>query len=378
MELPIYLDYNSTTPVDPRVLDAMLPYFSEKFGNPASRSHQFGWITADAVEQAREKVAQLINSESNEIIFTSGSTEAINLALKGTFEVYNSKRNQIITFETEHKAVLDTCNYLKQKGAEIVFLPVGFDGTIDLIQFKKAVSEKTLLVSAMYANNETGVIHPIKEIAKIAHDAGALYFTDATQAIGKINVDVADGIDMLCLSAHKFYGPKGSGALYVRRKNPRVNLSPVIHGGGHEKNLRSGTLNVPGIVGLGKACEIAEKEMWDDNIKISSLRTKLEQHLLDIGNVYVNGSQKHRLSNVTNLSFENLNANDFIKEFSEIAVSTGSACTSALSEPSHVLKAMGVSNDLAYSSIRFSLGKYTTEEEIDFVISRIQEVFERK
>jgi cysteine desulfurase len=370
----IYLDYNSTTPVDSRVLEAMLPYFTEKFGNAASKTHSFGWVAEAAVEQARERVGKLINAIPNEIIFTSGATEAINLALKGVFENYQSKGNHIVTVSTEHKAVLDTCQYLETKGAQVTYLPVNREGLIDLNQLSNSITQSTILVCVMYANNETGVIQPINEIAKIVHEKGSIFMCDATQAVGKIKVDVeSDGIDLLSLSAHKMYGPKGIGSLFVRRKNPRVTLSPLIHGGGHERGLRSGTLNVPGIVGLGKACEIAEKEMWDDATRISQLRTMLEQKLLDIGNVFVNGSIKNRLPNVTNLSFSGIKADSLIAQLPDIAVSSGSACTSAIAEPSHVLKAMEISDEMAYSSIRFSLGKFTTKEEIEITLGKIKE-----
>ncbi|MBI3500306.1 MAG: aminotransferase class V-fold PLP-dependent enzyme [Bacteroidetes bacterium] len=370
----IYLDYNSTTPVDPRVLEAMLPYFTEKFGNAASKTHSYGWIAEAAVEKAREQAAKLIHATPHEIIFTSGASEAINLAIKGVFENYSAKGNHIVTISTEHKAVLDTCKFLETKGAQVTYLPVNREGLIDLDELQKNISEKTILVCVMFANNETGVIQPISEISKIVHEKGSIFFSDATQAIGKINVDVeSDGIDLLCMSGHKFYGAKGIGALYVRRKNPRVNLSPLIHGGGHERGLRSGTLNVPAIVGLGKASELAKKEMWNDAQKISELRTLLEQNLLDSGNVYVNGSIKHRLPNTTNLSFQNIKADSFIAKLPDIAVATGSACTSAVPEPSHVLKAMGISDEMAYSSIRFSLGKFTTKEEIETVIKKVKE-----
>jgi len=371
MKLPIYLDYNSTTPVDPRVLEAMLPYFTEKFGNAASKTHSFGWVAEAAVEQARERVAKLINATPHEIIFTSGATESVNLAIKGVWENYQSKGNHIITVATEHKAVLDTCNYLESKGAQVTYLKVDREGLIDLEELKNSMTRSTILVCVMYANNETGVIQQISEISKIVHDKESLFLCDATQAVGKIPVDVeADGIDLLCLSAHKIYGPKGTGALFVRRKNSRVSLIPQIHGGNHERGFRSGTLNVPGIVGLGKACEIAEKEMWNDAQRVSQLRTLLEQKLLDLGNIFVNGSIKYRLPNVTNLCFKGIKADSLIAKLSEIAVSTGSACTSAIAQPSHVLKSMGMTDEMAYSSVRFSLGKYTTEEDVKYVIEK--------
>lgn len=368
----IYLDYNSTTPVDARVLEAMLPYFSQKFGNASSKTHSAGWIAESAVEKAREQVAKLIHATPHEIIFTSGATEAINLALKGVFENYSTKGNHIVTVSTEHKAVLNTCKHLESKGAKITRVPVNREGLVDLELLKESITEKTILVCVMYANNETGVIQPISEISKIVHEKGSLFFSDATQAIGKINVNVEEGIDLLCMSAHKFYGPKGIGALFVRRKNPRVNLAPLIHGGGHERALRSGTLNVPGIAGMGNACEIAEKEMWNDAHRLSSLRTLLEQSLLELGNVFVNGSIKNRLPNTTNLSFQNVKADSLIAKLPDVAVATGSACTSAIPEPSHVLKAMGISDEITYSSIRFSLGKFTTYDEIALAIDKIK------
>jgi cysteine desulfurase len=368
----VYLDYNATTPVDKRVLEAMLPYFTEKFGNASSRTHGFGWIAEDAVTTARKQVADLINCIEQELVFTSGATEAINLAIKGVWENYKIKGNHIITVATEHKAVLDTCQALEKKGAKITYLPVNREGLIDLDDLRKALTPQTILVSVMYANNETGVIQPIQKIAETVHANSSIFMVDATQAVGKININVMDEhIDLMCLSAHKFYGPKGVGALYVRRKNPRVTLFPMIDGGGHERGLRSGTLNVTGIVGLGKACEIAKLEMWDDSARISRLRTKLEQHLCDLEDVYINGSTKNRLFNTTNIAFLKIRSESLIHKIPNIAVSMGSACTSAIAQPSHVLKAMGLSDAESYSSIRFSLGKYTTMEEIDFVIEKV-------
>ncbi|HRG38338.1 MAG TPA: aminotransferase class V-fold PLP-dependent enzyme [Bacteroidia bacterium] len=372
MKTAVYLDYNATTPVDKRVLEAMLPYFTEKFGNASSRTHGFGWIAEDAVTTARKQVADLINCIEQELVFTSGATEAINLAIKGVWENYKIKGNHIITVATEHKAVLDTCQALEKKGAKITYLPVNREGLIDLDDLRKALTPQTILVSVMYANNETGVIQPIQKIAETVHANSSIFMVDATQAVGKININVMDEhIDLMCLSAHKFYGPKGVGALYVRRKNPRVTLFPMIDGGGHERGLRSGTLNVTGIVGLGKACEIAKLEMWDDSARISRLRTKLEQHLCDLEDVYINGSTKNRLFNTTNIAFLKIRSESLIHKIPNIAVSMGSACTSAIAQPSHVLKAMGLSDAESYSSIRFSLGKYTTLEEIDFVIEKV-------
>lgn len=365
IKLPIYLDYNSTTPVDERVLEAMLPYFSQKFGNAASKTHAFGWIAEEAVKIARSQVADLINCSDQEIIFTSGSTEAINLGIKGIFEAYQAKGNHIVTVCTEHKAVLDVCKALERKGAEVTYLGVNSKGLINLSELEKAITEKTILVSIMYANNETGVIQPVKEISEIVHRKGAIFMSDATQAVGKIPVNVmADGIDLLTVSAHKLYGPKGTGALFVRRRGPRVTLISQIDGGGHERSLRSGTLNVPGIVGLGMACEIAGKSLEDEARSIACLRDQLEKNLLEIQGTVVNGDINNRLPNTCNLSFENINSDVLIMKAKSIAVSTGSACTSALIEPSHVLKAMGISDQMAYASIRLSLGRFTTSDEI--------------
>ena len=372
MKKPVYLDHNATTPVDAKVLEAMLPYFTDNFGNAASRTHAFGWTADEGVKRARKQVADLINCLDQEIIFTSGSTEAINLAIKGVYENYQTKGNHIVTVSTEHKAVLDTCKALEERGAEVTYLPVKNDGLVDLDELRASITEKTILVCVMYANNETGVIQPIKEIAKIAHEKGSIMMCDATQAIGKIPVDVQEeGIDLLCISAHKFYGPKGAGALYVRRRGPRVSLLSQMHGGGHERGIRSGTLNVPGIVGLGKACELAKNDVAENAIRIAKLRDKLEKRLLGLGDVIINGSTAHRLPNTTNLSFKGISSDTLITKIKNIAVATGSACTSALIEPSHVLKAMGIPDELAYASIRFSLGKNTAEEEIDLAIETV-------
>jgi cysteine desulfurase len=367
----IYLDYNATTPVDKRVLETMLPYFSEKFGNAASKTHAAGWTANRAVEDARQQVANLINCDAQEIIFTSGATEAINEAIKGVFAAYLSKGKHIITYTTEHKAVLDTYEFLQTQGAEVEYLPVNHEGLPDLQLLEKSIRPDTILVCALFANNETGVLFPVKEIAEIVHAKKSIFFCDATQAVGKVMIDVNDdGIDLMCLSAHKIYGPKGVGALYVRRKNPRVSLIPLIHGGGHERGLRSGTLNVTGIVGLGKACTIAADEMWDDADRLSKLRTLLEQNLVDLGNVFINGSIKNRLAHVTNIAIGGIKAEKLISQLPTFAMAMGSACTSALPEPSHVLKAMG-RETMADSSIRFSLGKYTTQKEIETVIREI-------
>ena len=367
----IYLDYNSTTPVDKRVLECMLPFFTEKFGNAASKTHSYGWFADDAVKQARKQVSDFLNCSESEIVFTSGSTEAINLGIKGVAEAYISKGRHIITFASEHKAVLDTCKHLEKQGFEITILPVMQDGIIDLSQIASVIRQDTILVCLMLANNETGVIQPVNEIAEIVHEKGSLLFTDATQACGKIRVDVNElNADLLCLSAHKIYGPKGIGALFVRRKNPRVTLISQIDGGGHEKNLRSGTLNVPGIVGLGMACKLSGESYWDESARVSFLRTLLEQKLTDNGNIFINGSVKNRLPNTSNLCFSGLRAEKLLLQIPEIALATGSACSSALPEPSHVLLSMGLSPEDAYSSIRFSLGRFTTKEEINYVIKK--------
>lgn len=364
---PIYLDYNATTPVDKRVLEEMLPYFSEKFGNASSKTHSYGWKAADAVELARERVAALINAGKEEIIFTSGATESINLALKGVFEAYRSRGNHIITALTEHKAVLDCCRSLEKKGALITYLQVDREGFVDLDQLERSILPETILISIMLANNETGVIQPVKRISEIARRHGIIFMSDATQAIGKIHVDVQrEGIDLLPISAHKFYGPKGAGALFIRRKNPRVSLVPLIEGGGHERQLRSGTLNVPGIVGLGKASALAAEETETNRQHMSRIRRLLEERLLRLPGACINGSPIQRLPNTLNISFENIKSTDLIKKLSDrVAVATGSACTSALPEPSHVLKAMGIADEQAYASIRISVGKNTTQNEAE-------------
>ncbi|MFZ9219998.1 MAG: IscS subfamily cysteine desulfurase [Sediminibacterium sp.] len=373
LKLPIYLDHNATTPMDPRVLEAMIPYFTENFGNAASRNHSFGWHAEEAVDYAREQVAKLVNADPKEIIFTSGATEGDNLAIKGVYEMYASKGNHIITCTTEHKAVLDTCKHLEKLGAEVTYLDVQPDGLIDLKQLEAAMRPTTILVAIMYANNEIGVIQPIKEISAIAKKHGALVFTDAVQAVGKIPVDViADGIDIMAFTAHKMYGPKGVGALYVRRKNPRVKVTAQMDGGGHERGMRSGTLNVPGIVGFGKACEIARTDMAADTERISKLRDKLENALKQIDESYVNGNTAHRLPHVSNISFKYVEGEGLMMGFNQnIALSSGSACTSASLEPSYVLKALGLGDDLAHSSLRFGLGRYTTEEQIDYTIKAV-------
>jgi cysteine desulfurase len=360
--------------MDPRVLEAMIPYFTHKFGNAASRNHAFGWHAEEAVDYARDQIASLINCSPKEIIFTSGATESDNLAIKGVFEMYASKGNHIITATTEHKAVLDTCKHIEKIGGKVTYLPVNEEGLIDLQQLEEAITDKTILISIMYGNNEVGVIQPIREISAIAKKHGVLFFTDATQAVGKIPVDVeADGIDLMAFSGHKMYGPKGVGALYVRRKNPRVKVTAQMDGGGHERGMRSGTLNVAGIVGLGKACELAKQEMEADTARLSAMRDRLERELLTIEESYVNGSREHRLPHVTNISFKYVEGEGLMMGVKDIAVSSGSACTSASLEPSYVLKALGLSDDLAHSSLRFGLSRFTTEEEIDFAIDHVKE-----
>jgi len=373
LKLPVYLDNNATTPVDPRVLEAMLPYFTDHFGNAASRSHSFGWEAEEAVDYARRQVAKFINSDPREIIFTSGATEADNLGIKGVFEIFAGRDNHVITCVTEHKAVLDTCKHIEKLGCEVTYLPVQQDGLIDLKELEAAIKQNTILIAIMYANNETGVIQSITEISAIAKKNGILLFTDATQAVGKIVVDVIkDGIDIMAFSAHKLYGPKGVGALYVRRKNPRVRLIAQIDGGGHERGMRSGTLNVPGIVGFGEACEICRLNMEEDSKQTKALRDKLETVLLQIEESHLNGNKEQRLPHVTNISFGYVESEALILGCNKtIAISSGAACTSASIEPSHVLKALGVGNDLAHSSLRFSLGRFTTEEEINYTIEQI-------
>lgn len=373
LQFPIYLDHNATTPCDPRVIEAMLPYFTNAYGNAASRNHPFGWQAEQAVDTAREQVAQLIGADPKEIIFTSGATEGDNLAIKGVFEMYASKGNHIITCNIEHKAVLDTCKHLEKEGADVTYLKVKDNGLIDLAELEAAIKPTTILIAIMYANNEIGTIMPMKEISRIAKKNGVLVFSDATQAVGKVPVDVnADGIDIMAFTAHKMYGPKGVGALYVRRKNPRVKVTAQIDGGGHERGMRSGTLNVPGIVGFGKACEICRLEMAEETARVSKLRDKLENALLSIEEAYVNGDKDHRLPHVSNISFKYVEGEGLMMGFNQnIAVSSGSACTSASLEPSYVLKALGLGDDLAHSSLRFGLGRFTTEEQIDYTIDQV-------
>lgn len=379
LRTPIYLDNHATTPVDRRVLEAMLPYFTERFGNAASKSHAFGWEADAAVDAAREKIAKLIGAAAKEIVITSGATESDNLAIKGVAEAYRDKGNHIVTCVTEHKAVLDSCKILQKHGLQVTYLPVTPDGLIDLGQLREALTEKTILISIMAANNEIGTINPIKEIGRLAKEKNILFHTDATQGVGKFPISVdAMGIDLLSLTAHKMYGPKGVGALYVRSTKPRVKLTPMIDGGGHERGMRSGTLNVPGIVGLGMACEISQKEMSAEGERLIALRERLKEGILaELDEVYINGHPVQRLPGNLNMSFAYVEGESLLMGLKEIAVSTGSACTSASLEPSYVLKALGVSDELAYSAIRFGLGRFTTEEEIDFTIHRVAEEVRR-
>jgi cysteine desulfurase len=374
LKLPIYLDNNATTPMDPRVLEAMMPYFTEIFGNAASRNHPFGWKAEEAVDYAREQVAALINADEKEIIFTSGATESNNLAIKGVFEMYAAKGNHIITVETEHKAVLDACKHIEKLGVQVTYLKTNEQGLITVKQVEDAIQPNTVLVSIMYANNEIGVIQPMKEIGALCHSKGILFHTDATQAVGKIPVDViADNIDLLSFTGHKMYGPKGVGALYVRRKNPRVKVTAQMDGGGHERGMRSGTLNVPGIVGFGKACELCKNEMQADTERIIKMRDHLEKELLVLEESYINGSKEHRLPHVSNMSFKYVEGEGLIMGVKNIAVSSGSACTSASLEPSYVLKALGLDDELAHSSLRFGLSRFTTDEEVDYAINHVKE-----
>jgi cysteine desulfurase len=366
------MDYNATTPCDERVVQAMLPYFTESFGNAASRSHAFGWKASEAVEYAREQVAELIGAIPQEVIFTSGATESCNLAIKGVCDLYASKGNHIITTEIEHKAVIDTCRQLEKTGTEVTYLKVNTDGFISVDELQAAIRPSTILLAVMYANNEIGVVQPMREISAIAKRSGVIFFADATQAIGKIPVDVqADGIDLMAFSAHKMYGPKGCGALYVRRKNPRVRLTAQLHGGGHERDMRSGTLNVPGIVGMGAAAALS---LHHQSGEMRFLRDKLEERLLKIEGTHVNGSRQFRLPNTVNIAFEHVDGNALLIALQkDMALSSGSACTSASLEPSYVLKAIGLKDELAKSSLRFSVGRYTNEEEINYVTEKVSE-----
>ncbi|MEM7297648.1 MAG: aminotransferase class V-fold PLP-dependent enzyme [Bacteroidota bacterium] len=373
MSKAIYLDYNSTTPVDPRVLDSMLPYFIEKFGNAASNSHPFGWEADEAVHMSREQVAGLIGAKPKEITFTSGATEAINLAIKGL-----DQTGHILTCSTEHKAVLDVMESMKKTGNEVTYLPARSDGLIDLESLEKSIQEDTFLICIMHANNETGIIQSMKKIGAMAKERGILFMSDATQSVGKIPVNVNElGVDLMTFSSHKMYGPKGMGALYVRSKNPKVEIHAQIEGGGHERGMRSGTLNIPGIVGFGKACEICGEQQTEDSAKLRRLRDKLESELIQIEGTTINGSRDSRLPHVSSISFSGVNGEKLLLSLKDISVSNGSACTSAITKPSHVLISMGISEALTYSSIRFSLGRFTTEEEIDFAIKKVKEVVTR-
>jgi cysteine desulfurase len=373
------MDNHATTQMDPRVFEAMKPYFVDIYGNAASRNHSFGWEAEEAVEKARRQVADLIGATAKEIVFTSGATESNNLAIKGVAEMYAEKGNHIITQVTEHKAVLDTCRRLEKEGARITYLPVRKDGLIDLDQLRDAITDKTILISVMYANNEIGVVQPMEEITQIAKEFGVLLHTDGVQAAGKIPVNVVhDGIDLLSLSGHKFYGPKGVGALYVRRRNPHVQVTAQIDGGGHERGMRSGTLNVPGIVGLGAAAAIAKEEMAEESKRLRRLRDKLRDRILNnLDEVYVNGTMERRLPHSLNLSFAYVDGESLLMGINDVAVSSGSACTSATLEPSYVLKALGAGDDLAHSSIRFGLGRFNTEEEVDYVADRVIDVVKK-
>jgi len=379
VKLPIYMDNHATTPMDPRVLEEMLPYFMEKFGNAASRNHSFGWTAEEGTETARERIAKLVGATTKEIIFTSGATESDNLAIKGVAEMYREKGNHIITAVTEHKAVLDTCKRLEKYGYRVTYLPVQKDGLVDLDDLKRSMDDKTILVTIMFANNEIGVLQPVTEIGKLCRERGVIFHTDATQAVGKVPVDVIkQNIDLASISAHKMYGPKGVGALYVRRKNPRVQVSAIIDGGGHERGMRSGTLNVPGIVGLGKACAIAMEDLPHESLRLAGLRDRLHDRITSrLDEVYLNGSMEHRLPGNLNISFAYVEGESLLMGINDIAVSSGSACTSATLEPSYVLKALGTGDDLAHSSIRFGIGRFNTEAEVDYVADRVTETVER-
>src|SRR5215208_5605960 len=379
MKLPIYMDYHATTPVDPRVLQAMLPFFTEHFGNAASRNHAFGWEAEEAVEKARKHVADLIGANPKEVIFTSGATESNNLAIKGAAEMYREKGNHIITCVTEHKAVIDTCKKLEKQGGRVTYLQVQKDGRIDLDDLRAAITDKTILITIMTANNEIGVLQPIAEIGAIAKEKGILFHTDAVQAVGKIPFSVTDSkVDLVSLSAHKFYGPKGVGALYVRRRNPRVLLAEQISGGGHERGMRSGTLNVPGIVGLGAAAALAQAEMPSESERLRKLRDLLNKKLhASLDELYINGSMEHRLPHNLNVSFAYVEGESLLMGINDVAVSSGSACTSASLEPSYVLKALGAGDDLAHSSIRFGLGRFNTEAEVEYVANKVVETVKR-
>ncbi len=373
MKLPIYLDNHSTTPCDPRVVEVMLPYFTEKFGNAASRNHSFGWEAEEGVDQARKQIARLIGADAKEIIFTSGATESDNLALQGIVAMYREKGDHIITSATEHRAVIDTAKYLEKKGVNITFLPVDKAGMVNPDEVRNAITDKTILISIMLANNEIGTINPIAAIGKIAKEKGVIFHCDATQGVGKIPVNVQEmGIDLMSFSAHKIYGPKGIGALYVRRRAPRVRLEPMIYGGGHERGMRSGTLPVSLIVGFGKACELCEQEMAIESVRLAKMRDRLQEGIMGaMDEVYLNGHPTERLPGNLNISFAYVEGEALLMGVKEIALSSGSACTSATLEPSYVLRALGVGSDLAHSSIRFGLGRFTTDEEIEYTIDRM-------
>ena len=379
VKLPIYMDNHATTPLDPRVLEAMMPYLTDQFGNAASRNHKFGWEAEEAVEEARRQIAALIGADAREIVFTSGATESDNLAVKGVAWMYREKGDHIITAVTEHKAILDTCKHLEKEGFRVTFLPVDSKGLVDLDDLRKAITDKTILISIMTANNEVGVIQDIKAIGKIARERGVLFHTDAVQAAGKVPFSVNEmNVDIASLSAHKFYGPKGVGALYVRRRNPRVLLTPIIDGGGHERGMRSGTLNVPGIVGFGKAAQISREELPQESAEMFRLRERLRTTLeRELDEIYINGDLQRRLPGNLNMSFAYVEGESLLMGINDVAVSSGSACTSASLEPSYVLKALGVGEDLAHTSIRFGIGRFNTEEEVDYVAGRVTEVVRR-
>jgi len=376
LKFPIYFDNHATSPMDPRVLEAMLPYFTERFGNAASRNHKYGWEAEEGVEHARKQIADLIGASPKEIVFTSGATESDNLAIKGAAYMYREKGDHIITAVTEHKAVIDTCKRLEKEGFRVTYLPVKKDGLIDLDQLRAAITDKTVLISIMAANNEIGVLQPVAEIGAIAKEKGVLFHTDAVQAVGKVPFDVnALNVHMASLTAHKIYGPKGVGALYVRRRNPRVLLTPIIDGGGHERGMRSGTLNVPGIVGFGKAAEICRLEMATESVRTKALRDRLNDKLhAELDELYINGSTEYRLPGNLNISFAYVEGESLLMGINDVAVSSGSACTSASLEPSYVLKALGAGDELAHSSIRFGIGRFNTEEEVDYVVAKLVSV----
>ena len=379
VKLPVYMDNHATTPVDPRVLEEMLPYFQDRFGNAASRNHQFGWTAEEAVDRARRQVAALINANPKEIVFTSGATESDNLALKGVAEMYAQKGDHIITCVTEHKAIIDSAKHLEKNGIRVTFLPVDTLGLIDLDELEAAITDKTILISIMMANNEVGVLQDVKEIGRIAREKGVLFHTDAVQAVGKVRFDVQEmNVDIASISAHKMYGPKGVGAIYVRRRKPRVLLSPIIDGGGHERGMRSGTLNVPGIVGFGKAAELAAEELEEEMARIFQLRERLRTTFEEnLDEVFINGDLERRVPGNLNMSFAYVEGESLLMGIDNIAVSSGSACTSASLEPSYVLKALGVGEDLAHTSIRFGIGRFNTEEEVDYVAERVTETVRR-